>query len=1224
MKIKKKLLLISVTLILVILLIVLLLNSNNIYNLLKGNSWTIENIDLKEGEISAQIHDDKGYPYFDGDSSAYLSMNKSTKNPNVYDVKVRLKYTLNSTSKKAIITLKEGINLVSDGSEGLGKNKLKSISKTNSSRFETYYTNIKETSVGKTTYLPKNYTIAYIFDETLSDVSITLQISPDQALDYSYIKDAITIDLYQSDEKKNTKSIDVNEDFSAIGITIDGASNGNYVVSTDLSNPKDKYYDVENYNLYDNILGLYSYDLTGRTILYDYIYFVVKAPKSAILSGNKLRKTYVGNAGFPYKDYSTDTSADDISSVEKIDCSTINKDSEYYNYCKNNYNYISDYSTDYYKTGGSIIFKDSYNYDYDINYENSYDINNYNLYIFKVENIYTHMYGVVPIWKFDKNSVKKKVHVEGVNVTYKTHGGKKVSVDLNSIDNEKKEVNYLSVNNFNVTDVARIRNSNITYDVKSYNKNHREQDATLGYFTFENYSPIVLENATVTIDFDKNIGIASINLPDMHEVSNVIVKTNQGRTKNVLLDDKYSIKPGSDISYERYLLTRQAINLDSDEYITYISFSWNIPNYYRQNGAWYNSYTGIIFDNANLVDNTITTNIKVSKDEKVYADFNSIGKIDFENNILKIYPLFQNVSSSTILKAGDKSHFKVNILEINSNNSNYQRILYNPIIYIRSETGLDVTNISLVNSDGVNLCKKINCNVNAYINSKNEKIYRVDTSSINDGSAKVGYIGHRDSDVIKSLNLEFDIDIPIGFSDSEKTHNYSDMVYITSKESNEIYEYYTYIGYDRKNNKELFEELNAPSDEVVMTSKSTSSYYKIVSDVDLISNLYQKNKNDEFITWNSEKDDLSIDMDNNFELKLEVLNNTGYNFPYNNDSLEVATIYIPIPKKGQNWYNLSNNSEFNFSLNLNSITGKLERGNGTYSIFYSYVDTKKMNTNGTLNLDKLYKTTNWSDTLLEEHNVIKIEFNKLEKDSSISFYIDYELADNKEVYNEIKRQQFKYIMYKNISTKNGKITNTKIGNYVGITNELSKYNLLVIHKDIYNNILDTENSILEYGTRYETSKKEFENYEIFLEPPNKLYPEEPNGILLKDTTVTYVYKSTELRKAIVHYIDEDTNEKLFDEVELNGKDLEGFDTEYKTINGYNLSKIIKDGETVKPDDNIVKGSYTKDVQEITYYYKKIPIVSTLDNITTYIILFTISLVGIITFIVYKLKSKKDN
>lgn len=109
------------------------------------------------------------------------------------------------------------------------------------------------------------------------------------------------------------------------------------------------------------------------------------------------------------------------------------------------------------------------------------------------------------------------------------------------------------------------------------------------------------------------------------------------------------------------------------------------------------------------------------------------------------------------------------------------------------------------------------------------------------------------------------------------------------------------------------------------------------------------------------------------------------------------------------------------------------------------------------------------------------------------------------------------------------------------------------------------------GDTYSTKPQEFEGYDLVQEK----YPENAEGQMEVDViTVTYYYVKRVTIK--VEYVDIDTNEKIEEEITINGHEGDEYSTEQKEIEGYEFVEVTEDKD----------GNMTED-KTITYYYKKV-------------------------------------
>lgn len=1203
-----------ISLILIVFLF-LLLNTKNIYNLLKGNinNNQISQINdyaktMETNTVLAEINADNGYfMFFDNDAEKpILSVEKDNELPNIYMIKIVAKFTANLTyddngvqkdiSKQVKIRLAEGINLVNNGSEEiinqLKDKKIDSVVHTEKSVYDGLYDS-KDKPI---TYKANDGVITYNFNPGVEQITFSIYISPNTVFDFSEIEDAITVELYENEgAPKDSCSVDISNDFSLIPIKENGSNNswpGSIIYGTN---------DLNSYDMRDNLVGLDSWTSRARPVLYEYIDIVVRAPKKAQLVGTRKNGSSTSTGGFLYNatkaEVGYDFDAENNTSIEKIDCAGQNN-SSYFTYCK--------------------------------------DKADYNIYIFRTENVYTHFYGVIPVWKFPTTSIGEQIKIEGVNITYKTKGKSEVSRDF--VDN---------YNIFTITNEPKISVRKTSSTISSYNSKYPNEEIMLGHFGFQNSSPIEAKNKEFVYTFVEQIGINNVVLPSFsnafsEDISFKVRTYEEGKWITSDWQDPIHVECINDENNEcsyifdsgsygfRYLLTKQTLGLKDNQYIAALKFNSDIPGYYQtMSEYWYYTYSGIILtpelieedkeeaitfksilriDSSEVSDETVCSKNENSLETCAIKDGESYStnKVNSKTSYLKIFPFR---AGKIEINAGNNAHFDFEIKESKDNAATSQRTVHNPIIYIRSETGMPVLkdSIKLINNDGIDLIKHYNLEIQSYSqdSTKDDKkeckkgeicIYKIDTSSIGDNSALVGYVGHRDLENLKILKLEFDIYFDLDYQDKEELHYFKDMIYVTSNDSNEQFNYLqTHLNGDPNDI-----DLDGKTNDDIMTRISNNYYYKVSSPKDLNSTILQKESDkDDYFQWTSSETDSHLSSEKYLDLELEVTNNTGYNFKEGIDNY--AIIYMPIPKENENWGDLSNHLPFDLNLNLKE---KIKFDESKFAIFYGKL--KPTSSLGDLRAyDKWIGDENVKENEFSEYNIVKIVVKEFDKSARSKINIKLELDDKE--FHEVKRDQLRYIVDKDFTAGDNRIKVIETGNFVGVTNELTKYNLTIVHKDIYDKILDTEIISKVYNEEYETSKKEFENYEIFLEAKNS------KGVIKEDTVVTYVYKSTLDRKVIIHFYEKGTKNKLLEDKVLNGRDLEGFEIKPEIINGY---KVV--------DGKEIKGSFKGEVQEFIYEYEKeiIVIPSTVDNITSNIIIFVISITLLIFVIYFVIKKKK--
>ena len=183
-----------------------------------------------------------------------------------------------------------------------------------------------------------------------------------------------------------------------------------------------------------------------------------------------------------------------------------------------------------------------------------------------------------------------------------------------------------------------------------------------------------------------------------------------------------------------------------------------------------------------------------------------------------------------------------------------------------------------------------------------------------------------------------------------------------------------------------------------------------------------------------------------------------------------------------------------------------------------------------------------------------------------------------------------------------------------MTNVPQQYSYVIIHVDKNNPdiILKTEGASADYNSKIEVKEKDFEGYKYDSKDKEQI-------IIQTDTSknIAYVYYVKPRGEVVAEYRDIDTDEKLTDDENYDGPVGDPYETESKDIDGYELVEV-KGDET---------GEYTDEQQKVIYYYRRIkghsPQTGDTRDIWTWIGLGTISIIGIITVIVFMLRKSKN-
>lgn len=167
----------------------------------------------------------------------------------------------------------------------------------------------------------------------------------------------------------------------------------------------------------------------------------------------------------------------------------------------------------------------------------------------------------------------------------------------------------------------------------------------------------------------------------------------------------------------------------------------------------------------------------------------------------------------------------------------------------------------------------------------------------------------------------------------------------------------------------------------------------------------------------------------------------------------------------------------------------------------------------------------------------------------------------------------------------------------------AKSEITINYLDENNQIIETSENITGFvGDPYSTSEKEIYGYELIKTPNNA------NGVYTEDPiTINYIYRLKDT-SVVVYYVDEDGN-TLAQNIIINGKVFDRYETTAENIDGYTL--------TATPDN--ASGEMTEDQIIVRYVYTQNPIpVKPVETGIPNIIYF----LGVITLIVTVILASK--
>lgn len=929
-----------------------------------SNSYAIDG-----GVTNLSIIDDSGS---ETRENANISIDKTNYTANIYNVKIQAFFPQEVEGNEYIdITLKNGLEWNDWEGNGSLPDKLISVTGEDKLQTEEYkntiaiYKTYKNASNYSTKFGTKRFEINKEKVGINNEVTITIKIAADRTLNYSEIKDAISaqakIKVGDSIEDFGVpKTLNVNISYPDNYITINGQKQDNKIIYGSTKNANN------NYIINDRLTGLYNQNYIS--LYMEYIKVVITTPINT-----------------RFKEFKTGGS--DQTSSARVD-------------------WTYDESSSNISTGKHIFI-----------------LNKINL-------TQGHI-GINPVWDFSNLNVKEnqKLEIKVDNITYKTFGGKEIT----------KNVNYKEI--FEIINTEKI-NAFRSTGVYGFDINNKNEIIRLGGFDLANQSPIDSEEKYVEITSPDNICISGIRLPSVlnKNIEELEYKINNNqivKATNSLYEKLGSpITTTSDknnvLGYVQF--TRGMVTEDNNNNcITYVKYKIGIIPGKASNSDYSNSflYFGTFKDNLvqsikeKKQDDTLP-DIKYQVNMKVYGNeftTNGYSSVTVYPYTLTIYP--KNTMKSTIYYPGETMTFKYSLEPITGSKEEGIYALYNPVIYIKLSKGLNIKEKNITIKNDNEECTKYKIeNYDITRNNKTYTIYKI-TWSKNDQEAKTGYFSNNLYDrKYVTKTIEFSVDIPEFYRDSEENYLYSDTIYVTDQNIERMFTFSPSAV-----NGDPYDIDGDGNTDDIMSYQKPGNNYQIKTQVDI--NATVKAKDDDYKY-----------LDNNESIKIEN-DKAQIKIISRNDSNVTARkeeIYIPIPKKNENWgtdfiYKLEENyKQFEFNMYVEKIQNP---DSNKYKIFYAQNITP---TGKISDLEKIKwynesDVSSWTETDFEKVNIVKITSENIQADDILE--VDINMYTKNEGLRRTSYNNYRILYYRDLTIEGNVLSGWKRTNYVSFYKEKS-------------------------------------------------------------------------------------------------------------------------------------------------------------------------------------------
>ena len=267
--------------------------------------------------------------------------------------------------------------------------------------------------------------------------------------------------------------------------------------------------------------------------------------------------------------------------------------------------------------------------------------------------------------------------------------------------------------------------------------------------------------------------------------------------------------------------------------------------------------------------------------------------------------------STQVVNAGESLNFSINASNW-AGTTRYNDTVLSPIIYIRQQVKdangnfLPISNLKITNGvarGSVDITDKFG--EITYTDTEDARVYKIDGRNVPDGLASLNTVYISDAGGYYSnngINVSWKIDTNLTTPDQQ--YNMADMVFVQDPDKTG--------SINTHNNRGDPYNVSGSANNTVYAT--TNSYYQIRGWASVgVENSGKHTKSDDWLTWSEGSSSITIGSaaGSLADMKTTLTNNSGV------DVAGPTAVYLPIPKKGENWGALNHNSEaFEFSTAL--------------------------------------------------------------------------------------------------------------------------------------------------------------------------------------------------------------------------------------------------------------------------------------------------------------------
>lgn len=507
-------------------------------------------------------------------------------------------------------------------------------------------------------------------------------------------------------------------------------------------------------------------------------------------------------------------------------------------------------------------------------------------------------------------------------------------------------------------------NQNTSFDITYNSSVYAEPDVQgeIGRFYVNNRGSSESAPLHAKLTFDTDVlGVMNLELgcAPGHTIEKIHIKTNSGIDKDVEIN-----RTCNAYGYAG-AVTYVALGLERFDYIKEVEYDFGaIPAGFQITHTAHDSiaiaYTGRLLSNemqgvATLelseIDNPDRT-IGPAKTTTKHVDGG--GTLDITN------------LGTQIINAGNSLSFAVNVKNW-AGGTNYDNTVLSPVLYIRQEVRdaagnfLPISNLK-IETDSLRGSKDITELFGdiEFTDTPTARVYKIDGRNVPDGRASLSatYVGEDGRVGESSITVRWSVKTDLSTPDQQ--YKIADMFFAQDPDRGGNITTHYMRGDPFGVSGVAYNTIYA----------ATTNYYQIRGWKAInVGNSGKHTSSSDWLIWDEDSNPITIGAaDGSFaDMRIAFSNNSGVDVP------GPTTIYVPIPKAGQNWGGLSaNNADFEFSVALDS---EITNPNGdSFTIAYGRNVTPSDNGANLESQSDKFSTdiSNWTDEDWQDVNCIRI------------------------------------------------------------------------------------------------------------------------------------------------------------------------------------------------------------------------------------------------------------